>query len=56
MALKLRPGQFFGSVVEKAEIGNFIVSETAYPRGLTVPRHSHEAACCAISRGGGALI
>jgi hypothetical protein len=52
MALKLRPGQFFGRVVEKAEIGNFILSETVYPRGLTVPRHSHENAYyCIVLRG-----
>jgi AraC family transcriptional regulator len=52
MALKLRPGQFFGSVVEKAEIGNFILSETVYPQGFTAPRHSHENAYyCIVLRG-----
>jgi AraC family transcriptional regulator len=52
MVLKLRPGQFFGSVVEKAEIGNFILSETAYPQGFTAPHHSHENAYyCVVLRG-----
>jgi AraC family transcriptional regulator len=49
---RLSPGQFFGSIVQKMEVGNFILSETVYPRGLRVARHSHENAYyCIVLQG-----
>jgi AraC family transcriptional regulator len=38
---KLPPGNFYGETVRQHRAGGFSLSETLYPRGSALPRHSH---------------
>jgi AraC family transcriptional regulator len=38
---KLRPGQFFGSVLKERRVVNSILTEYAYPPETRITRHSH---------------
>lgn len=52
MALKLARGQFYGQISRSREVAPFILTETTYPSGRKLPRHSHERAYfCFVLRG-----
>jgi AraC family transcriptional regulator len=43
MSLRLEPGRFFGSKTASHTPAGLILTETAYARDASLPRHSHEA-------------
>ena len=52
MELKLVRGQFFGQVLRSHELSAITLTETRYPLGHKLPRHSHERAYfCFVLRG-----
>jgi len=52
MELDLQRGQFYGRVSLSREVGGVTLSETRYPAGRKLPRHSHERSYfCFVLRG-----
>jgi AraC family transcriptional regulator len=50
---ELKPGQFFGAVVEKLVCAGATMSEVVHPKLRRVPEHSHQAAYFSVLLGGG---
>src|SRR5215471_3392630 len=42
MQTRLSHGSFYGSVVSRRAVSEFLLNETVYPAGARIPRHSHE--------------
>src|SRR5262249_8359915 len=52
MQRKLSCGHYYGEVMQSRQVGALILTETRYPPGTRLPRHSHEHAYfCLVRRG-----
>lgn len=53
MEMKLPRGHYCGQVIKSREVAGFTMTETAYPPGARLPKHSHERGYICFVRQGG---
>src|SRR5438034_10660881 len=52
MQIKLRSGQYYGTIRMNRSIPGFRLMEVLYPAGVKLPKHSHESACFGLMLNG----